>query len=163
MRQPGDLQFAADAQDVLPKAGPSTKVDGKLDDPGSARLAKILGCSLQQFVRLALQELVNEVGLKMKVNMAAAYGPLPENPPVRPPRLAPASPAPALGLKDAFQLRIRVRGLRAAALFPLPNGLNITSDLIQVRKVVTGQHSQHHAQGLRAALIVLAGALQIRR
>ena len=56
-----------------------------------------------------------------------------------------------------------VCGLRAAALFPLPNGLNITSDLIQVRKVVTSQHSQHHAQGLRAALIVLAGALHIRR
>ena len=32
-----------------------------------------------------------------------------------------------------------VRGLRAAALFALPNGLNITSDLIQVRKVVAGQ------------------------
>ena len=56
-----------------------------------------------------------------------------------------------------------VRGLRAAALSPLPNGLNIPSDLIQVRQVVTGQHSQHHAQGLRASLIVLAGALQIRR
>jgi len=51
----------------------------------------------------------------------------------------------------------------AAALFPLPNGLNITRDLIQVRKVVTGQHSQQQAQGLRAALVVLAGALQIRR
>src|SRR5712692_8910105 len=51
---------------------------------------------------------------------------------------------------------------RAAALFP-PHGLNITSDLVQVRKVVTGQHSQHHGQRLRAALIVLAGALQIRR
>ena len=50
-------------------------------------------------------------------------------------------------------------GLRAGALFPLPSSLNITSDLIQVRKVVTGQHSQHHAQGLRAALIVLAGIL----
>jgi hypothetical protein len=29
----------------------------------------------------------------------------------------------------------------AAALLPLPNGLNITSDLIQVRKVMTGQQS----------------------
>ena len=56
-----------------------------------------------------------------------------------------------------------VRDLRAAALFPLPNGLNITSDLIQVRKVVAGQHSQHHAQGLRATLTVPAGALQIHR
>ncbi len=56
-----------------------------------------------------------------------------------------------------------VRGHSAVALFSLPSGLNITSDLIQVRKVVARQQSQHHAQGLRAALIVLAGALQIRR
>jgi hypothetical protein len=52
---------------------------------------------------------------------------------------------------------------RAKALLPLLNGLNIPSDLIQVRKVVTCQQSQHRAQGLRAALIVLAGALQILR
>src|SRR5215472_13172607 len=38
-----------------------------------------------------------------------------------------------------------------------------TSNLIQVRKVMTGQQSQHHTQGLRPALIVLASALQIRR
>jgi transcriptional regulator with XRE-family HTH domain len=38
----------------------------------AARFAKILGRSQQQFVRLALQELVNEAGLKMKVNVAAA-------------------------------------------------------------------------------------------
>jgi hypothetical protein len=52
---------------------------------------------------------------------------------------------------------------RAAALLPLLNGLNITSNLIQVRKVVAGQQAQHHAQRLRAALIVLAAAVQVRR
>ena len=51
----------------------------------------------------------------------------------------------------------------AEALLPLLNGFNISSDLIQVRKVVTGQQSQHHAQRLRAALIVLPCALQILR
>ncbi len=53
--------------------------------------------------------------------------------------------------------------LSVAALPPLQNGVNITSDLIKVRKIVTGEQSQHHAQGLQAALIVLAGALQILR
>ncbi len=43
------------------------------------------------------------------------------------------------------------------------NGLNIASDLSQVRKVVPCQQSQHHTHGLWAALIVLAGALQILR
>jgi transcriptional regulator with XRE-family HTH domain len=38
----------------------------------AARFAKILGRSQQQFVRLALQELVDEAGLKMKVDVAAA-------------------------------------------------------------------------------------------
>ena len=38
----------------------------------AARFAKILGRSQQQFVRLALQELVDEAGLKMKVEVAAA-------------------------------------------------------------------------------------------
>jgi transcriptional regulator with XRE-family HTH domain len=38
----------------------------------AARFAKILGRSPQQFVRLALQELVDEAGLKMKVDIAAA-------------------------------------------------------------------------------------------
>jgi transcriptional regulator with XRE-family HTH domain len=38
----------------------------------AARFAKILGRSQEQFVRLALQELVNEAGLKMKVDVAAA-------------------------------------------------------------------------------------------
>ena len=38
----------------------------------AARFAKILGRSQQQFVRLALQALVNEAGLKMKVDVAAA-------------------------------------------------------------------------------------------
>jgi len=38
----------------------------------AARFAKILGRSERQFVRLALQELVNEAGLKMKVDVAAA-------------------------------------------------------------------------------------------
>ena len=42
------------------------------------------------------------------------------------------------------------------ATTPLLNGVNITTDLIKVRKVVTGEKSQHHAQGLQAALIVLA-------
>ena len=53
----------------------------------------------------------------------------------------------------------RTVDVRGTALFPLLNGLNIASDLIQVRKIVTGQQSQHHVQGLRAALIVLASAL----
>ena len=53
--------------------------------------------------------------------------------------------------------------LGVAALPPLLNGVNITSDLIKVRKIVTGEQSQHHAQGFQAALIVLAGALQILR
>ena len=38
----------------------------------AARFAKILGRSQQQFVRPALQELVNEAGLKLKVDVAAA-------------------------------------------------------------------------------------------
>jgi len=38
----------------------------------AARFAKILGRSREQFVRLSLQELVDEAGLKMKVNVDAA-------------------------------------------------------------------------------------------
>ncbi len=38
----------------------------------AARFAAILGRSQQQFVRLALQGLVDETGLKMKVDVAAA-------------------------------------------------------------------------------------------
>jgi transcriptional regulator with XRE-family HTH domain len=38
----------------------------------AARFAKILGHSPEQFVRLSLQELVDEAGLKMKVNVDAA-------------------------------------------------------------------------------------------
>ena len=38
----------------------------------TARFAKILGRPQQQFVRLALQALVNEAGLKMKVDVSAA-------------------------------------------------------------------------------------------
>ena len=38
----------------------------------AARFARILGRSSEQFVRLSLQELVDEAGLKMKVNVAAA-------------------------------------------------------------------------------------------
>jgi hypothetical protein len=38
----------------------------------AARFAKVLGRSQQQFVRLALQELVNAASLKMKVDVAAA-------------------------------------------------------------------------------------------
>jgi transcriptional regulator with XRE-family HTH domain len=38
----------------------------------AARFARILGRSPEQFVRLSLQELVDEAGLKMKVNIAAA-------------------------------------------------------------------------------------------
>ncbi len=38
----------------------------------AARFARILGRSPEQFVRLSLQELVDEAGLKMKVNVAAA-------------------------------------------------------------------------------------------
>src|SRR5271168_4753433 len=42
-----------------------------------------------------------------------------------------------------------------AALAPRFKGLNITTDLMQVGKVVTGQQSYHHGQGLRATFIVL--------
>jgi len=38
----------------------------------AARFAKILARSPQQFVRLSLQELINEAGLKMRVNIDAA-------------------------------------------------------------------------------------------
>ena len=38
----------------------------------AGRFAKVLGRSQQQFVRLALQEMVDEAGLKMKVDVAAA-------------------------------------------------------------------------------------------
>jgi antitoxin HigA-1 len=38
----------------------------------AARFARILGRSPEQFVRLSLQELVDEAGLKMMVNVAAA-------------------------------------------------------------------------------------------
>ncbi len=38
----------------------------------AARLARHLGRSEHQFVRLALQQQVNEAGLKMKVDVAAA-------------------------------------------------------------------------------------------
>lgn len=41
--------------------------------PGrAARFAKILGRSQQHFVRLVLQEVVDEAGLKLKVDIAAA-------------------------------------------------------------------------------------------
>jgi len=49
----------------------------------------------------------------------------------------------------------------AAALAPRLKGLNITTELMQVGKVVTGQQSYHHGQGLRASLIVLSTALQV--
>ncbi len=38
----------------------------------AARFARALGRSPEQFVRLSLQELVDEAGLKMKVDVAAA-------------------------------------------------------------------------------------------
>ena len=38
----------------------------------AARFAKILGRSREQFVRLSLQELVDDAGLKMKVNVEDA-------------------------------------------------------------------------------------------
>ena len=38
----------------------------------AARFAKALGRSEHQFVRLALQEMIDEAGLKLKVNIAAA-------------------------------------------------------------------------------------------
>ena len=43
------------------------------------------------------------------------------------------------------------------------DGSNIPSNLFQVREVVTGQHAQHHAQGLGAALVMLASTIPIRR
>jgi hypothetical protein len=82
-----------------------------------------------------------------------------------------ASPAIPLLLRDERwglslvpfpNFQFPISNFYLALLLPL-NGLNIASDLSQVRKVVTGQQSQHHAQGLRAALIVLADALQILR
>lgn len=39
----------------------------------AARFAKVLGRSPEQFVRLSLQELVDEAGLKMNVYVDAAY------------------------------------------------------------------------------------------
>jgi hypothetical protein len=51
----------------------------------------------------------------------------------------------------------------AAALAPRLKGLNITADLMQVGKVVTGEQSHHHGQGLRAPFIVLPAALQVLR
>jgi len=39
--------------------------------------------------------------------------------------------------------------------------LNITNDLTQVGKVVTGQQLHHHSQGLRATLIMLPAALPV--
>lgn len=45
----------------------------KVVSPGrAARFAKVLGRSREQFVRLSLQELVDEAGLKMKVNVEDA-------------------------------------------------------------------------------------------
>jgi hypothetical protein len=38
----------------------------------AARFARILGRSPKQFVRLSLQELVDEAGPEMRVNIAAA-------------------------------------------------------------------------------------------
>ena len=49
----------------------------------------------------------------------------------------------------------------AAALAPRLKGLNITTDLMQVGKVVTGQQLYYHGQRLRATLIVLPAALQV--
>jgi hypothetical protein len=48
-----------------------------------------------------------------------------------------------------------------ATLRSFPRGLDISSNLIQMRKVMTGQQSQHHPQRLGATLIVLARALLI--
>ena len=53
------------------------------------------------------------------------------------------------------------RNAVVAALAPRRKGLNMTTDLLQVGKVVTGQQLQHHGQGLRATLIVLPAALQV--
>ena len=57
----------------------------------------------------------------------------------------------------------RMRRIPPAPLFRLSDGLDILGELIPVRQVVACQHTQHHAQGLRASLVVLAGALQVRR
>ena len=51
-----------------------------LNSERAARLAKVLGRSQQQLARLALQELVDQASLKMKVDVAAASDPLPEAP-----------------------------------------------------------------------------------
>jgi hypothetical protein len=52
--------------------------------------------------------------------------------------------------------------LCAAALFPLPGDFDTASDLIQVRKVVTRHHSQHHPQGGSAEREESDQALEIR-
>lgn len=49
----------------------------------------------------------------------------------------------------------------AADLAPRLKGLNITTDLMQVGKVVTGQQLEHHRQGLRATLIMLPAAFEV--
>jgi len=66
-------------------------------------------------------------------------------------------------LLKGFLEKVITDGLEvvAAALAPRLKGLNITTDLMQVGKVVTGQQSYHHGQGLRAPLIVLPAALQV--
>jgi len=50
---------------------------------------------------------------------------------------------------------------KGEVLFPLPDGLQVAGDLLHVRKVVAGLHSQHLAQGFPAALIVQPGTVQI--
>lgn len=69
----GGFQGAARSQEIPESALEPTSPFRKVVSPErAARFAKILGRSQQQFVRLALQELVNEAGLKMKVDVAAA-------------------------------------------------------------------------------------------
>jgi len=50
-----------------------------------------------------------------------------------------------------------------AALAQRLKGLNITTDLMQVGKIVTGQQLHDHGQGLRATLIVLPAAFEVLR
>jgi hypothetical protein len=79
-----------------------------------------------------------------------------------------SNPGNAAGQSQHRRLHVPMHSKRAtrrhavpAALAPRLKGLNITTDLMQVGKIVTGEQLYHHGQGLRAALIVLPAPLQV--
>ena len=61
-----------------------------------------------------------------------------------------------------YQYKRRLAACSRRALAPRLDGFNMTTDLMQVGKVVTGQQSYHHRQGLRATLTVLPAAFEVR-